>query len=81
MLSKRNFTWTGLGFCYLVAILTAMQVGLAADQLKENATYIIAVLLLRYVSGFIAFSTSLIRRTYTNAEERKKMHESGGRIC
>ena len=72
MLSKRNFAWVGLGFCSLVAILTAMQVGLAPDQLKENASYIVAVLLLRYVFGFIAFSAGLMRRTYANAEGRKE---------
>lgn len=36
---KRNFEWMGLGFLYLVAILTAMQVGLAADHLKDNASF------------------------------------------
>ncbi len=39
MFFKRNFAWMGLGFLYLVAILTAMQVGLAAKQLKDNASF------------------------------------------
>jgi hypothetical protein len=39
MFFKRNFAWMGLVFLYLVAILTAMQVGLAADQLKDNARF------------------------------------------
>lgn len=39
MFFKRNFEWMGLGFLYLVAILTAMQVGLAADHLKNNASF------------------------------------------
>lgn len=33
---ERNFAWMGLGFLYLVAILTAMQVSLAAGHFKDN---------------------------------------------
>jgi uncharacterized membrane protein YhaH (DUF805 family) len=48
MFFKRNFAWMGLGFLYLVAILTSMQVGLAAAPLKDNrsfnwASYVFAV--------------------------------------
>lgn len=39
MFFKRNFAWMGLGFLYLVAILTAMQVGLAAKPLQDNAGF------------------------------------------
>ena len=39
MFFKRNFAWMGLGFLYLVAILTAMQVGLAAAPLRDNANF------------------------------------------
>lgn len=39
MFFKRNFAWMGLGFLYLVAILTSMQVGLAATPLKDNASF------------------------------------------
>jgi hypothetical protein len=47
---NRNFAWTGLVFVYLVAntLFTGMQVGLSADQLKDNgrfnwASYVFAV--------------------------------------
>ncbi|KAE9374108.1 hypothetical protein N431DRAFT_503049 [Stipitochalara longipes BDJ] len=36
---NRNFAWMGLAFLYLVAILTAMQVGLAAAPLRDNASF------------------------------------------
>jgi hypothetical protein len=36
---KRNFAWMGLGFLYMTAILTAMQVGLAVPYLSGNATF------------------------------------------
>jgi Family of unknown function (DUF6601) len=36
---KRKFAWMGLAFLYLVAILTAMQVGLAVDQLRDNSSF------------------------------------------
>ncbi|KAN0102592.1 hypothetical protein V8E51_010905 [Hyaloscypha variabilis] len=42
MFFKRNFAWMGLGFLYLVAILTAMQVGLAAAPLRDNAKFNLA---------------------------------------
>jgi len=39
MFFQRNFAWMGLGFLYLVAILTAMQVGLAAVPLRDNSSF------------------------------------------
>jgi uncharacterized protein DUF6601 len=36
---KRNFEWMGLVFLYLVAILSAMQVGLATKDVMANQTF------------------------------------------
>jgi hypothetical protein len=39
MFFRRNFAWMGLGFLYLIAILTAMRVGLPAQPLKDSVSF------------------------------------------
>jgi hypothetical protein len=57
---KRNFEWMGLGFLYLVAILTAMQAGLATNHLKDDArfnwaSYVFSVFCILLPVSIVAF--------------------------